>query len=624
MMTKRGYKCLMAEQSPFSVLWTGMATAMLAVGLVGCGSSGSGNDNVSVSVPSQPVVINVSSALVTPEYTLNGGAFPISEYDDGNFVLRSTTSSGDVAMLGSSHDVSPAVVRVIQDTYDVLYQHETGDGVPQNVNTVVQANEVVSVDRALPVTVTAWLVTPTFAHVPAAFTASEYEDGVFYLRPAAGGEDIYLGNSHSAMPDAVLAMGGSYDVIYALETGGDLVPNNRAAIVAQGVGVNAATPLAVNVDSVRFQLNATLDGGAFPNSEYQSAEFFLRNTTTGDRVDLGASFEVRPPKFVTDGTYDVVYKHVKGNQLPVNTDAVIASSVLIGSGGVSNVTIDIESVAITPSFTLDGGAFPTSEYSDANFYLRGITNENDVMLLGASEISPVAVRVISSDFDTDVGVGITAMGAYQVLYRHESGDDVPQNANAIVQNNATLNVDANLLVAVTSVNVTGTFTLNSNSFPSDASDSVQFLLRDASNDSDEFLFGFSDIANEAVKIIPGTYHVVMDHLDGDAVPQNEMHEVDFNNLLDVDTMDLPVNVTAVRVTPSFTLDGQAFPASIYQSATFYLRETHAPFNRIFLGSSYKSNDPVMVIQEDYDAIYEHLYGEETPQNTDNLLERIDL
>jgi len=178
-----------------------------------------------------------------------------------------------------------------------------------------------------------------------------------------------------------------------------------------------------------------------------------------------------------------------------------------------------------------------------------------------------------------------------------------------------------------SVDVTGAFTLNGNDFPSDASDSVQFLLR-GNELGDVFLFGYSDINNEPVKLvyIPGNYEhydVFMDHLAGDAVPQNEMHEVAFNKALNAN-QTLNVNVPAVRVDPSFTLDGQSFPASIYQSATFYLRERHSPKNRIFLGESYKNNGPVMVIKEDYDVIYEHLFGEQTPQNTNKFLEVIDL
>ncbi len=593
----------------------------LVVGGVGCGNTE--NNKLAAQVPIQSVTINVSSALVTPTYTLNGAAFEQSEYNDGNFVLRNTVSAGDTLVLGSSHDASPAAVRVIQDTYDVLFQHETGNGVPQNVDTQVQVNEVVNSDRDMFIDVRAWEITPSFTQNASAFPPNEYDTGMFYLQPDAGGERIFIGRSHMALPAPVQVMQGTYDVIYSLETGGEFVPNNQGAVVMAGVSITVAGALAVDVASVRFQFDATLDLAAFPTDQNHKALFFLRNVSTGDRVELGASFELPVTLSVVEGTYDIVYQHVRGDALPVNTDAVVASNIIIDDTSLS-VTIDIDSVVITPSFSLDGSVFPQDEYNDANFYLRAINNYDDVMFLGASETAATAVRVISSDMDTAPGVSELLLGTYDVLYRHESGEDVPQNINAIVpgRGNIALNSDQTLMVPVTSVNITGRFTLNGNSFPGDINNSVQFLLRDSSNDSDEFLFGFSDISNEAVKLIPGTYHVVMDHLYGSAVPQNKMHEVDFNNVFSED-QTLNVNVPAVRVNPGFTLDGQAFPASVYQSATFYLYDFRTE-TRIFLGRSYKKNTPVMVIKENHEIIYEHMNGDQVPQNTNNNLGAVDL
>ena len=600
---------------------TGVVALLLS--LLAC-SGGSENQPTPPSVPTTAVAINVSSAWIIPSYSLDGGDFPEDEYNDGNFVLRSTTDNTDTALLGSSHDASPAAVRVVLGGYDVLYQHETGSGVPQNFNTPVQSGETINADRNLSIALTSWMVTPAFTHSPGAFPASEHDDGVFYLRPLAGGEAILLGNSHTAIPGPVSVLDGSYDVMYVLQSGGSAVPNNQAAVLTGTHNITANGPLSVAASSVSFQFDASLDGVAFPVSPDQQAEFFLRNSTTGDRVELGLSNELPVTVLVLEGTYDIVYRHREGDALPINTDAVIASNVLIDAANPAQ-NINIGSVEVVPTFSLNGADFPQDEYSHANFYLRNSQNHADEMFLAASDVLPNAVRVIRSDFDTDIDTPVLAFGSYDVLYRHETGDAVPQNTNAVIDgaSNQAFVTDGPLAVAITSVEVGGAFTLNGNPFPSDANNNVRFLLRDSNNDSDEFLFGFSDISNEPVMIVSGTYHVVMDHQQGEDVPQNKMHEVDFNVQLNAD-QTLSVDVPVVRVDPGFTLDGQAFSNSFYQSATFYLREIHAPFNRIFLGYSYKNNQPVMVIEEDYDVVYEHLYGNQVPQNTNSTITRIDL
>ena len=180
----------------------------LLLTLTACGG---GDNNISNSndIPLQGLVIDVPSALVTPQYTLNGGPFAQSEYNDGNFLLRDVTESSDQPLLGSSHFASPDPVRIVQGTYDVLYQHETGDSVPQNVDGLVQATGLINSDQDLTIAVIAGSVAPSFTLNGGAFPVTEYDDARFYLKPAAGGERIFLGNSHTASPDALWIMTGT-------------------------------------------------------------------------------------------------------------------------------------------------------------------------------------------------------------------------------------------------------------------------------------------------------------------------------------------------------------------------------------------------------------------------------
>jgi len=65
----------------------------------------------------------------------------------------------------------------------------------------------------------------------------------------------------------------------------------------------------------------------------------------------------------------------------------------------------------------------------------------------------------------------------------------------------------------------------------------------------------------------------------------------------------------------FSLNGEPFPASIYESADFYFADP-ASGDVIFLGSSYEEQtEPVSIIVGTYDVVYQIKYGEQLPQNT---------
>ncbi len=129
-------------------------------------------------------------------------------------------------------------------------------------------------------------------------------------------------------------------------------------------------------------------------------------------MELGNTHDLPFTVTVIEGNYDIAYQHETGDEVPANEEAVIAADQLVNMANPA-ASINIQSALISPLYSHNGGAFPVSEYQDANIYLRG-DNPDDVFFLGNThDASPADVRVIQ--------------GSYDIIYQHETGDQVPQN-----------------------------------------------------------------------------------------------------------------------------------------------------------------------------------------------------
>ena len=579
-------------------LRAGLYAAALASFLTGCG----GNNNLGENPI--PVGIDVKAVDIQGDYSLNGGAFPASQYETG--IIAFADAENNLTPLGETYNGSYAA-SVVAGTYHSIYHHLQGGAVvPVNRGDTITSGLALNADQTVDIPVSAISVRFVFTLNGGSVPASEYDDAVFYLQPkTGGGEAIELGNSHSPI-DPVWLIPGTYDVIYSVETSGSLVPINQHAVVDTIVVDSMTSGATIDVKPTDFRLNATLNGNPFPVSQYEHAVFYLRNTSTGDLVELGPSYELPLNRWVVDGTYDIVYAHQNGTSIPANPDAVLMSGITIDSGSPAQ-SVNVLSAAITPQYSLNGGGFPISEYQDAEIYLRGSTDE-DVLLLGNTHVpSPSAVNIVR--------------GNYDVIYRHETGDQVPRNANAVIQSNVALNNNQVLPVAVATVDITGTFTLNGNDFPANVFESARFNLVGANTD-DRFRFGDSYEGSSTVRIIPGTYNVQYRHLSGTQVPLNINKVVDSGLLLDI-TKSIRVNAVARSVAPGFTLNSGPFPKSVYHYAEFYLRDT-SNADRIFIGYSHLDNEDTLVINGNYDVLYEHVQGDQVPVNERAVVDNIDL
>jgi len=537
--------------------------------------------------------INVPSVTIKGVFLLNGSPFPGSIYQSGMIYLRDSEGT-NYTELGSTANGNYTLA-VVPGTYDIIYTHQQGAEVPLNKNAVVAAGVTIDADQVLDIDVASVSIRPQFTLNGAAFPTSIYERAKFQLQDSSGGEPIPLGDSYQAN-DPVLVIPGTYNVIYSHEHG-SLVPQNRNAIVAPEVAIEQEQVLAIDVTTVSLRSSYTLNGDPFPGGVYSSATFYLRNLTGDDTVMLGHSYDNYNSTIVIPGVYDVIYAHELGTQVPLNQNSVVMSEVNIYSS--QALAIDVSAVSITGEFSLNGESFPASVYESAEFYLQD-SQSDDLILLGNSSSAVTPVLVVE--------------GTYNVVYRHFNGNTVPQNKQAMIQRDVILNEDGQILaIDVSAVNITGQFSLDRDVFSGSIYESAEFFLRPTGAE-EMILLGSSHLQGTPVSIVAGTYDVIYVHRNGSDVPQNKSKEVASAMPLE-STQSLKVDISTVSVRAVFTLNGEPFPASIYESADFYLADP-ASGDLIFLGSSYEEQpEAVSIIVGTYDVIYQIKHGEQLPQNT---------
>jgi len=354
--------------------------------------------------------IDVTAHLLSGDFLHNGVAFPASEYDDANIFL-----DGELAgrvELGNTHDQSYADVPVLPGNYDIRYQLETpGDTTPWNEWGLVGTAEVVG-NADLDVNVQSVELSGNFTHKGSPMPASQYDDGNFYLETESG-DRVFLDNSHNGGYQKFV-IDGNYAIYWELETPGDTVPFNTRARLGNNVPIGSGN-LDINIDSYSVTGDFTLNGNPFPASIQHRAQIVFRDQVTGTDNVLAGTEEGGYTHWVVRSAYDIVYKHVEGDQVPENKEAVLGS-VVIKNPAV--VDVDVEARLFGAPVYHNGVLFPADQSQIANIWLRNPDNADRVQLGRVSQQN-VSALVIP--------------GTYDVYYGYLSGDAIPRNTMARIQ-----------------------------------------------------------------------------------------------------------------------------------------------------------------------------------------------
>jgi hypothetical protein len=265
--------------------------------------------------------VDVATVSVSGDFLVDNAPPPAATNDDGVVLLHDPTT-GDEMVLGNTHDGSYERI-LVPGTYDIHYSQTTSSGgVPQNTNAKLGTVDLVT-PTAQNVNIPTVQVTGTITVGGQPPPLTQYDDGRLYLRNAETGDSVLLGNTHEGGFSA-LVIPGTYDVHYALETGGTDVPVNNDAYV-QTVEVEAGVPLQIDIDVIDLVGNFLVGGIPAPPTITDFGRVYLEHTATRDAVYLGSTNDGSYGQRLVTGRYLLYYRQQNANgQVPTNTNAGLA------------------------------------------------------------------------------------------------------------------------------------------------------------------------------------------------------------------------------------------------------------------------------------------------------------
>jgi len=561
--------------------------------LIGCEETNTQIVEIQIPPPpppqSTPLVIDVAASQLDGDFLLAGGAFANSVYQSGDLFLRDQ-GTGTLVELGNTYDHAYQVI-VVNGMYDSVYQHFTGGDVPANKDGVIAPDLAVNVPSTVDIDVPVASVRPLFLLDSAPFPASVYNHASFWLQPVDTDELIFLGDSH-VPNDIVNVMPGNYHVIYSHQQG-DQVPANQNARVMSDVAISGSAALNIDVSSADARTTFTLDGGAFPQSQYTAAKFYLTDGT-GNEVFLGNSFDAPASISVIAGTYAIEYRHQQGDTIPINKATVVRQGLDCNSGCLASA--DVQSATLDVNATLNGQTFPVSEYQDGILELYDATSDS-YSLLGNTHSSFAGLVVIP--------------GTYDIVYSHETGDAVPQNIRGTVSAGYVIAGNQQLDLDVTGHLVTGSITLNTAAFPVSQYNTADFLLRGPSSAEDIFLFA-SHAQDEPAMVLPGNYDLIYACHNCIEIPFNSYATIVSGFDVNADAV-VSTNLSSARMEVSATLNGAPFDPSIYQSGLIWGGIGND--DAVELTRTNVSTPDIILLTGDYNFYYQHKNGDQVPANT---------
>ncbi|MEL6179723.1 MAG: hypothetical protein AAFS10_12260 [Myxococcota bacterium] len=311
----------------------------------------------------------------------------------------------------------------------------------------------------------------------------------------------------------------------------------------------------------------------------------LRHETLGT-VDLGSVHTGGYTRYIIPGTYDVVYRHMEGDILPQNAETVLFEEVDLTADGTFDIAI--ESVLVWGDITLDGATPPSSLYEQGRLHFRDRAT-GATFPVGNSRDGQYFAMVIP--------------GSYDILYSHTMGSMLPLGHASVLSEEITIAGATQLHVDIPTVERTGDLLLDGAAPPSSQYENGQLSLRNTQT-GDVFELGQTRDQTYSVRVVPGVYDVIYTLMLGSSIMPANTFAVVAEGLDFTQNGDHDINITTVRVVGDLTLDGGAFPASIYNRARFWLQGSQEEGDLFAIGTTAEPDYAIRLVPGSYNLIYE--------------------
>jgi len=210
-------------------------------------------------------------------------------------------------------------------------------------------------------------------------------------------------------------------------------------------------------------------------------------------------------------------------------------------------------------------------------------------------------------------------GVYDVVYLHEEGDILPQNAETILMHDVALVVGGVWNIDIPSVLVMGDILVDGAPAPASVYENGHILFRDTETGA-SFPVGMSLDGSYMAMVIPGTYDVLWSRmLGGSQVPLNGAAVV-AEDLVVAGLTEFDVDVPVVELTGTFKFNGAAPTTSVYENGEVLLRDNDTG-DLVTLGQTRDRTWSALIVPGTYDVVYRNLLGGSVaPANTFALVE----